>query len=188
MGSTKRVAVFGRADVQPGSSEYVRAYELGRLLAASGFVVLTGGYEGVMEAVSRGASEEGGRAEGVVCRAFKARAPNPFQSDLHWTEDLFERTRVLVEKADAYVALDPRTGTLSEVAMLWALAKARLLPDKPLVLLGSAWAPLLASFLGMGIVEPDLLEWPARVSDAREAADAVSRLLSGNGEAGVAQG
>jgi uncharacterized protein (TIGR00725 family) len=131
---------------------------VGRLLAESGIVVLNGGYGGAMEASSLGASQTGGRSEGVVCRAFSERAPSPYLSKCIWTSDLFERTRVLYERADGYIALEPRAGTLWEVAGLWALAKAGQGLDKRLVLLGATWDRLAASLNRGGIVERNLLK------------------------------
>ncbi len=46
---------------------YEEARELGKFLAEHGHAVLTGGYMGTMEAVSRGACEAGGHVIGVTC-------------------------------------------------------------------------------------------------------------------------
>jgi len=51
------VAVYGSAAPKPGTPLYQNALELGRLLAQAGHTVMTGGYGGTMEAVSRGAAE-----------------------------------------------------------------------------------------------------------------------------------
>jgi hypothetical protein len=169
----KRVAVFGRSDVQRGSPPYEQAREVGRLLAENGIVVLNGGYEGAMEASSLGAYQAGGQSEGVVCRAFSERTPNPYLSRCIWTSDLFDRTRVLYERADGYIALEPRTGTLWEVVGLWALAKAGLGRDKRLVLLGATWDRIAVSLDRGGIVERNLLKWTISVRDAREAVNTV---------------
>ena len=48
----RRVTVFGGSLPKPGEPAYRNAYELGKLLGAAGFAVLTGGYIGTMEAVS----------------------------------------------------------------------------------------------------------------------------------------
>lgn len=150
---------------------------MGQLLAEAGFVVVTGGYQGVMEAVSRGAAEAGGEAEGVVCHAFCDRRPNAHLTRIVWTAHLFERMNVLIGTADAYVALEPRAGTLSEVAALWAFRKAGHLPPRPLVLVGPVWERLRSQLAETGVVEKDLLEWAMYVSDGREAALAVSDSL-----------
>lgn len=164
-----RIAVFGRADVTPGTQGYSEAFELGGLIAREGWVVLTGGYGGVMEAASRGAAEAGGECEGVLCRAFSGRKPNPFLTRQVWAADLWERTRLLVDMADAYVALEPRAGTLAEVVNLWTLRKAGHLPSRPLVLVGSAWDAIAETFGGLGTIERNLLQWSVRVTGPQEA-------------------
>jgi uncharacterized protein (TIGR00725 family) len=61
----KIVTVFGSSRPRSGDAQYADAQALGGELAAKGFVVCSGGYGGVMEAVSRGAKEAGGR---TLCR------------------------------------------------------------------------------------------------------------------------
>src|SRR5947209_938402 len=61
-----RVTVFGSARVNEESQEYKDARRLGALLAGRGDVIVSGGYGGVMEAVSRGAREVGGQVVGVT--------------------------------------------------------------------------------------------------------------------------
>ncbi|MDI6694379.1 MAG: hypothetical protein QME21_04975 [Anaerolineales bacterium] len=66
----RAVTVFGGS--RPTPEDYEQALHLGRLLGGSGYIVLTGGYIGVMEAVSRGASEAGGHVIGVTCDEIEA--------------------------------------------------------------------------------------------------------------------
>jgi uncharacterized protein (TIGR00725 family) len=175
----RRIAVFGRADLQPGTPDYRDAVELGRLIAAEGWTVVTGGYGGAMEAVSRGAFEAGGETEGVLCSAFEGRRPNGYLSRQVWTADLWQRTRLLLEGADAYAALAPRAGTLAEVANLWSLWKSGFLSPRPLVLAGAAWGPIMAGLEGAGALEENLLEWTVR---AEGTGSALSVLRDALGE------
>lgn len=168
--------MFGRADLKPGSSAYGEAVELGHLLAAAGFRVVCGGYEGAMEAVSRGAVEGGGEAEGVVCRAFPLRAPNPFLTTTIWADDLLRRTALLLDRSDACVALDPRAGTLAEVANLWALEKAGTLPPRPLALVGEAWEEILRVLERLGTAEGNLLQSCICVPGPRQAVEAIQGM------------
>jgi predicted Rossmann-fold nucleotide-binding protein len=61
------VSVFGGARANPGDDLYNDALTLGGMLARAGHTVLTGGYSGSMEAISRGAAEAGGHVIGVTC-------------------------------------------------------------------------------------------------------------------------
>lgn len=49
-----KVSVFGGSQPTPDSLAYEEARQLGETLAKRGHIVLTGGYVGTMEAVSRG--------------------------------------------------------------------------------------------------------------------------------------
>src|SRR5258708_39414519 len=69
----KTITVFGSSRPEEGHAEYTEAVELGRALAAESFAVCTGGYGGVMEGVSRGAREAGGRGFGGAARFFRRR-------------------------------------------------------------------------------------------------------------------
>jgi uncharacterized protein (TIGR00725 family) len=51
----KIITVFGSSRPQEGDADYAEARALGEHLAKAGFAVCSGGYGGVMEAVSRGA-------------------------------------------------------------------------------------------------------------------------------------
>jgi len=62
-----RITVFGGSQPTEGSSAYAEARELGKALADNGWTVITGGYTGTMEAVSRGAADAGGHVVGVTC-------------------------------------------------------------------------------------------------------------------------
>lgn len=53
------IAVFGSAVPMPGSEGYAQAEALGNALGSDGFTVMTGGYCGTMEAVSKGTIEGG---------------------------------------------------------------------------------------------------------------------------------
>src|SRR5579885_3157700 len=68
------VTVFGSSRLLPGDPIYEEAQRLGYELARRGLTVCTGGYGGVMEAVSRGAREAGGHTIGITARIFALRA------------------------------------------------------------------------------------------------------------------
>lgn len=173
MSRDRAVAVFGSSEPLEGHPLYEQARAVGRLLALRGFVVMTGGYGGVMEGASRGAREVGGRAVGVTCEMFRGRRPNPFLSEERRTATLFDRQRVLVETPRGYVVLHGKSGTLAELTLVWALHRAGSLGDKPLVLLGEAWSALLDLLSGAEMLET---EQRSITRVAREPAEAVGDL------------
>lgn len=141
---SKIITVFGSSRPEDGHAEYVEALELGRALAASGFAVCTGGYGGVMEAVSRGARESGGRVLAVTSSFFLSRANRWVGEETQvatWQDRLFELVRV----GDGYVACKGGTGTLVELAVVWEMLNKNAMERKPFVVLGGFWEPILES-------------------------------------------
>jgi uncharacterized protein (TIGR00730 family) len=143
------VSVFGGSQPQPASSTYKEAYELGNLLAQARHTVLTGGYIGTMEAVSRGAAEAGGHVIGVTCadiEAWRAVKPNAWVQEERRFATMQERLNELVKACDAAVALPGGPGTLTEIALTWNLMIVRSLQPKPLILIGTGWRMVMAAF------------------------------------------
>jgi len=144
-----KVTVFGGSQPQPGSPAYTEAYELGKQLALAGHTVLTGGYIGTMEAVSRGANEAGGHVIGVTCaeiEAWRPIKPNTWVQEERRFATLQERLNELVQACEAAIALPGGPGTLTEIALTWNLMIVHSLPVKPLILVGAGWQSVMKSF------------------------------------------
>lgn len=168
-----RVAVFGSSEPPPGDPAYEIARRTGRLLAEAGYDVVNGGYGGVMEAASRGAGEAGGRAIGITTRVFSRGGGNPYLSMILPEEDLYLRTRTLIETSAAYIILPGKAGTLAELAFLWALQRARLLAGKPVVLLGPFWRGFVDQLLERGLLEPSQAASTAHAATPEEAVNLI---------------
>ena len=92
------------------------AYQVGRLLAGRGAVVLCGGYTGVMAAVTEGARSAGGLVVGILSRADRQGAA-PGLSVAIATGMGEARNAVIVASADAVIVVGGSWGTLSELAL-----------------------------------------------------------------------
>ena len=138
----KVITVFGSSRPEEGHADYTEALELGGALAQAGFDVCTGGYGGVMEGVSRGAREAGGRVHGVTSSFFRSRANRWVDLETQvktWHERLFELVRV----GDGYVACKGGTGTLVEFAVVWEMLNKKAMEHRPFVALGDFWQPVI---------------------------------------------
>ncbi|HAV76560.1 MAG TPA: DNA-binding protein [Anaerolineae bacterium] len=143
------ISVFGGSQPKEGDTAYTEAQELGRLLVQSGHTVLTGGYIGTMEAVSRGAHEAGGHVVGVTCEdieAWRAVKPNQWVKEERRKKTLIERLQALIEGCDAAIALPGGAGTVTEVALMWNLMIVESLPRRPLILIGHGWQSTFDQF------------------------------------------
>jgi uncharacterized protein (TIGR00725 family) len=139
---SKVITVFGSSRPEDGHADYAEALELGSALAAAGFAVCTGGYGGVMEAVSRGARESGGRVLAVTSSFFRPRTNRWVEEETRvatWQERLFELVRI----GDGYVACKGGTGTLVELAVVWEMLNKKAMEQRPFVVLGDFWQPIL---------------------------------------------
>ena len=136
------VTVFGSGRVRAGDSQYEQARALGAELAARGFCVCSGGYGGVMEAVSRGAKEAGGQTLAVTAEFFRSTANEWVDEQVRvktWQERLFE----LVRRGHGYIACPGGTGTLAELAIVWEMLNKGAMARKPFAVLGDFWRPVV---------------------------------------------
>jgi uncharacterized protein (TIGR00730 family) len=144
-----RVSVFGGSRPKPGQAAYLEAERLGNLFAQAGCTVLTGGYIGTMEAVSRGASEAGGHVIGVTCAEIESWRPggaNAWVAEEMRFPTLRQRLFALIENCDAALALPGGAGTLAEIAVMWSHLLTDSLPPRPLILIGPGWKATMEAF------------------------------------------
>lgn len=144
------ITVFGGAQPKEGTSAYEEARTLGTLLAQRGHAVLTGGYMGTMEAVSRGASEAGGHVIGVTCidiEEWRGSAPNKWVKEERRKQTLMERLQGLIEGCDTAIALPGGAGTLAEISLMWNLMIVESITPRPLILIGRGWQSTFDQFL-----------------------------------------
>lgn len=143
------ITVFGGAQPKERTPAYEEARELGSLLAQRGHAVLTGGYYGTMEAVSRGAHEAGGHVIGVTCsdiEDWRGSRANAFVKEERKKKTLLERLDALFQGCDAAIALPGGPGTLTEISLMWNLMIIESLPKKPLILIGQGWDVVFDNF------------------------------------------
>jgi len=173
------ISVFGGSQPKEGSTAYAEAMELGRLLAQHGHTVLTGGYIGTMEAVSRGASEAGGHVIGVTCEdieAWRSIKANAWVKEEIKKKTLIERLQALIEECDAAIALPGGAGTLTEIALMWNLMIVESRHRTPLILVGSGWQSTFDRFFTsfetyMPVLQRELLWFAEDVNTAVEKLD-----------------
>ena len=171
----KTITVFGGSLPKPDSPAYQDAFRLGSLLAESGYTVQTGGYIGTMEAVSRGAAEQGGHVVGVTCdeiESWRPVAPNRWIKEEKRRSTLRERLYVLIDECDGAIALPGGIGTLAEVALTWSQLQIHPTDQKPLILIGNGWGETMGKFkseLGEYIHDAD----QSRIKTVRDVDSAV---------------
>jgi len=108
------IAVIGGQECTPLEAD--RAYQVGRLLASVGCVLVCGGRGGVMEAACRGAREAGGETLGILPGFDRAQA-NPYLDVSVVTGMGSARNAIIALTADGVIAIGGGHGTLSEIGL-----------------------------------------------------------------------
>jgi uncharacterized protein (TIGR00730 family) len=133
------VTIFGSARFPAGHRYYELAREAGRLSAAAGFTVMTGGGPGVMEAANRGAREAGGKSVGCNIELPHEQEPNPYLDLFVEFRYFFVRKVMLVKYSYGFIVLPGGFGTLDEIFETATLIQTGKIPNFPLVLLGTEY-------------------------------------------------
>jgi hypothetical protein len=168
------VSVFGSARVGESSRWYEQARELGRLLAAEGFAVVTGGGPGVMEAANRGCQEAGGLSVGFNILLPHEQAPNPYCDVSLTFKHFYARKTMFVKAAEGFVILPGGFGTQDELWEALTLIQTGKIGAFPVVLIDTDyWGELLewlrVEVLEGGLVSPGDLDLLMVTDDPREA-------------------
>jgi uncharacterized protein (TIGR00725 family) len=108
------IGIIGPGD--GGARECAAARAIAGHLARAGFAIVCGGRGGVMEAASRGATEAGGIAIGILPEE-DARSANPYLTVAIPTGMGEMRNAVIARSSLCLVAIGGGMGTLSEMAL-----------------------------------------------------------------------
>jgi uncharacterized protein (TIGR00730 family) len=106
--------VFGSARFNEGHEYYEVARKTGAELAKLGFVVMTGGGPGLMEAANRGAKEAGGKSVGCNIVLPHEQKENPYLDKWVAIDYFFVRKVLLSKYSYAFVVMPGGFGTLDE--------------------------------------------------------------------------
>ncbi len=184
MNEAKKVAIFGYSQAKPEDQLYQDAFAVAKSLAEKGLIIVNGGGPGVMKAASEGAKAGGGKTIGVYFKPegmtnFEGRDPTNHIDKEICLPNYVERTLKLLELADIYVILNGGTGTISEFAMAWGLARLFFGHHKPLVFIGSYWHEILEAFGKNMLLREEEIKVYRIVNNPQEAVTEILNLLSG---------
>jgi uncharacterized protein (TIGR00730 family) len=130
------VTVFGSARFSEDHPYYQLARALGKSLAEAGFVVMTGGGPGIMEAANRGAKEGGGETIGCNIVLPREQKPNPYLDRFVEFDHFFVRKVMLIKYSCAFVVMPGGFGTLDEAFEALTLIQCNKIERFPVVAMG----------------------------------------------------
>jgi len=174
------VAVFGSARIGPAAPEYAMAREAGRILAETGFAVVTGGGPGIMEAANRGCREGGGLSAGFNIDLPHEQGSNAYLDIAYTFQDFFARKTMFVKAAEGFIVFPGGFGTMDELFDSLTLIQNRKIDHFPVALAVRAhWEPLMrwisARLLGGGLISPSDV---SLISVVDRPEDAVAHVLA----------
>jgi hypothetical protein len=131
----KKVTIFGSARTAPDNEMYLKCVRFSRLLAEKGFMIITGGGPGIMQAGNEGAGSE---------NSFAVNIRLPFEQEpnlvmyrnprLITYKYFFNRKVAFVKEADAVAVFPGGFGTLDEAMEVFTLVQTGKTSPKPLIL------------------------------------------------------
>lgn len=131
----RKVSVFGSARTMPSAMTYRTAFSLGRKLAKKGYMVITGGGPGIMQAVNEGAGAE--HSFGINIRLPFEQEANPvIQGGPRsvYYKYFFNRKVAFIKESDAVVLFPGGFGTLDEGMEILTLVQTGKRNPVPIIL------------------------------------------------------
>lgn len=131
----KKVTIFGSARTEPSEPIYQTCVQFSRELAARGYMIITGGGGGIMQAGNEGAGSENSFA--VNIRLPFEQSPNTVMARnprLVTYKYFFNRKVAFVKESDAISVFPGGFGTLDEAMEVFTLIQTGKTSPKPLVL------------------------------------------------------
>jgi uncharacterized protein (TIGR00730 family) len=181
----RKVSVFGSARVPKTNPEYKVAKELGRLMAARGWMVVTGAGPGIMQAGHEGAGKDLSIGVNIVLPLESK--PNEFIADnakLINFKYFFTRKLMFMKEADAFVLCPGGFGTMDEAFELLTLLQTGKSDLHPIVLLESPGGTYWGGFesyvrehlLAPGYIGEEDLGLYYRCQEPMDAVDEIERF------------
>ena len=143
----RKVTVFGSARTRPEEPIYALAKQFGEKLSRSGYMVITGGGGGIMQAANEGAGPE--HSFGVNIRLPFEQHPNPVLEGnprLITYKYFFNRKVAFLKEADAVALFPGGFGTLDEAMETLTLVQTGKRNPLPLILVDDAACPYWTKF------------------------------------------
>ncbi len=181
----RKVTMFGSARLAADSPECRAARDFAARIADRGFMVITGGAGGIMQAGNEGAGRE--RSFGVNIRLPFEQGANPIldgDEKLVWFKYFFTRKLLLVKDADAIALFPGGFGTHDEGFEVLTLAQTGKNRPVPVVLVdapgGTYWAAwerfVQETIVARGLVAPEDAALYRITDDVGAAVDEITRF------------
>ncbi len=143
---TPSVTFYGSARLSEDHPSYKQAQNLAeRISKELGYIILSGGGGGIMEAASRGAHDVGGKSVGLTIRLPHEQQTNKYVTDVIPFYFFFARQVSMSYMTEVCIFCPGGFGTLNELFEMLTLQQTGKLGRIPIILLGvDFWTPMQA--------------------------------------------
>lgn len=174
------VSIFGSARAARDSQIYKDTVAVARLLAQSGYGIITGGGPGLMEAANKGACEGDGPSVGLHIHLPHEQQINEYVRTRCEFRYFFIRKLMFVKFAAAYVVMPGGMGTIDEFSEAFVLAQTKRIKPLPIVLYGSEfWGGLLDWLRGAMVREGYIDESEMNLITVKDTPEEVAEFIRG---------
>lgn len=182
----KKVTIFGSARTAPDEFSYRLCVEFSRRLAEKGYMIITGGGPGIMQAGNEGAGSENSFAVNIYL-PFE-QSPNIVMANtprLITYKYFFNRKVAFVKESDAIAVFPGGFGTLDEAMEVFTLIQTGKTTPKPLLLIDDEngywedWLEFIKKkLLGRGFISADDFSIFTITKDVDEALNVIEEFYS----------
>ncbi len=135
----KAVSIFGSARLKSKNKYYSLAEKTAQLFAESGYSIITGGGEGIMEAANKGAKKAKGKSIGLNITIPMEQKVNKYVTLPLEFRYFFVRKLMFVKYSSALVVFPGGYGTLDEFFEILTLIQTERTDPIPVVLVGKEY-------------------------------------------------
>jgi|SRR3989344_2494469 len=179
----KAVSIYGSARLGFESDIYNQACKLSYRLAKDGFIIITGGGPGIMEAANKGAHEAGGKSVGINIKLKHQQKINKYVAESREFEHFYVRKTMLSFASKIYIFFPGGFGTVDELFEMMTLVQNEEIPSVPIILIDKDyWNPLITwiekiLFEKNNAIDKEDLQIYHLVDNADEAYQLIQKLI-----------
>jgi hypothetical protein len=145
--SSPCAVVFGSARTPPEHPAYKAAEETGKLLAQTGYTVITGGGLGIMQAANKGAFEVGGKSIGFNIELPFEQCINQYVTQSMTFDYFFIRKAMFIYYSQAFVTFPGGFGTMDELYEVITLMQTGKIKKRPFIIYDEKYHQILHDWI-----------------------------------------
>lgn len=141
------ICVFGASQAKPNDRHYKLAEETAYQFAKTGYSIITGAGNGIMEAANKGCSRAKGESIGLNILIPIKQKPNKYVTKLLEFRYFFCRKVMFAKYSKAFIVFPGGFGTLDELFEAISLVQTKRIEPFPIILVGSSYWQGLINWL-----------------------------------------